>query len=54
MNHYTTSQLAEIRRLELTADATQHRQTRRQSGRPGSHPRSPLNAFHTWLATGQL
>lgn len=52
MNHYTTAQLAEIRRRELTADATYYRQTRRRGTR--NHPRRPLTAFHTWLAAGQL
>jgi hypothetical protein len=50
MNHYTTSQLAEIRRQELTAEATYYRQTRRRR----THTRRPFTAFHNWLSTGQL
>ena len=57
MNYYTTSQLAEMRRQELTADAAYRRQTRRPrqpTARSRSHPRRPRNAFSAWLAAGQL
>ncbi|MBO0865884.1 MAG: hypothetical protein J2P16_12520 [Mycobacterium sp.] len=58
MNHYTTGQLAEIRRQELTANAAYHRQIRRHRRQPSagsrSHPRRPRNAFHGWLAAAQL
>lgn len=53
MNHYTTTQLAEIRRHELTAASTYHRQTRRHHS-ARSHPRRPMSTFHAWLAAGQL
>jgi hypothetical protein len=53
MNYYTSSQLAEIRRQELTADATGYRQTRRYRRRTDNHPRRP-SAFRNWLAAGQL
>jgi hypothetical protein len=58
MNHWTTAQLAETRRQELTAAAAYHRQThlrRPDAGsRSRSHVRRPFTAFHTWLAAGQL
>lgn len=50
MNPYTTTQLAEIRRQKLIADATHYRQTRRRRTRT----RRPVTAFHNWLAAGQL
>ncbi|HZC73189.1 MAG TPA: hypothetical protein VE442_21020 [Jatrophihabitans sp.] len=50
MNHYTTAQLATIRRQELTAEATHYRQTRRLRTRT----RRPQSAFQNWLAAGQL
>lgn len=54
MNYYTTAQLAEIRRQELTAEATYYRQTRRVRTPTRNHPRRPRTAFHSWLAAGQL
>ena len=58
MNHHTISELAEIRRHELTANAAYYRKARRGRGQPSalsrSNPRRPLNAFHAWLAAGQL
>lgn len=58
MNYYTTSQLAESRRQELTADAANYRQTRRHRGRPNHRSRTdsrrPFTAFQAWLAAGQL
>jgi hypothetical protein len=58
MNPYTTAQLAEIRRRELTAEAAYHRQTRGRCASTGSrrrgHLRKPITTFHSWLAAGQL
>ena len=59
MTTHTTAQLAEVRRGELIAAATYHRQSRPQrTRRPGprsrTHLRRPIAAFHDWLAAGQL
>ncbi|HEY7010488.1 MAG TPA: hypothetical protein VH395_16185 [Jatrophihabitantaceae bacterium] len=55
MNHYTTSQLAEIRRQELTADAGHHRHIRRHPNtRSRRHPRRPLSAFYALVDAAQL
>ena len=58
MHHHTAAQLAEIRRQQLTAEATYHRHVQRarrnHRNGPRSGPRRPLAAFHAWLATGQL
>lgn len=58
MNPYSTTQLAEIRRHELIAEGTYHRQARRHRSdarrRARTHPNRPLSAFHAWLAAGQL
>jgi hypothetical protein len=50
MNHYTATQLAEIRRQDLTAEATYQRQARTHRTRTSSQRRRPFTAFHAWVA----
>jgi hypothetical protein len=54
MNHYTSSELAEIRRQELTANAAYYRQIRRHGTQRTNRRRNPLTAVHAWVAAGQL
>ena len=54
MNAYTTTQLAAMRRQQLTADATYYRPARAYHQRPHGRRRRPLKAINTWLAAGQL
>jgi hypothetical protein len=53
MNHSSPAEMAEIRRHALIADATSNQHTPRRHILK-RHLRRPINAFQTWLATGQL
>ena len=53
MNPYTATQLAEMHRQELTADATYYRKARAHRGGTRSRQRRPVSVFHGWLAAGR-